>query len=618
MPGLHLRRNAVHFAISALLAALAIAVAPVGAGADVSGKWHFRIPALPIPIPGLSTGIVDVAQSGTSVSFSLAGLSFSGTLSGNRLSMSAPATEGWPCGASIQALLSPDEKLMRALLITTLSPPCNVPGVIQIDAQRCGCFDGNSSNGDGCDDACQVEPCFTCTGEPSICIPSGDGAPCDDGLVCTSGESCSSGVCGGGAPVNPCVDLTGAWLFHYLIPDLLLESEAQMHLKQTNNFLELRPQTNGPLFFAGTIDPVTGDFDLVGMAQYVYDLLCPEDTFSGQAAADGRSLAGNLVNYVRTPTQCSIFTVNVSGSRCGGGTIDPGEECDDGNGAAGDGCDASCRIEACHTCAGEPSQCAPQDGTPCDDHNDCTAADACHAGVCTGVPQPDGTPCDDGDACTAGDTCQGGQCVASDPLLCAPCLTCNEGQCVPAPRAGCFRSVSPATTLTLRNASSPEKDIVVWRWRRGEGTALADLGDPSQSIAYALCIYDESGPSPALVFSALAEQRRAAGSRRGAACRTRAETEPSMGSPGSISAAATWAAPTYWSRARVPSCLPPRPGCRRLRYRCRSGFNCSACNRPAPLRPASSRASPARAWSATPPGSSEVARWTLREVAGQA
>src|SRR5262249_4902620 len=43
----------------------------------------------------------------------------------------------------------------------------------------------------------------------------------------------------------------------------------------------------------------------------------------------------------------------------GAGGADGGEACDDGNGAAGDGCDAQCQVEPCYQCIGSPSQCAP-------------------------------------------------------------------------------------------------------------------------------------------------------------------------------------------------------------------------------------------------------------------
>ena len=42
---------------------------------------------------------------------------------------------------------------------------------------------------------------------------------------------------------------------------------------------------------------------------------------------------------------------------CGNGTLDPGEQCDDGNTKSGDGCGVACAVESGYTCEGEPSQC---------------------------------------------------------------------------------------------------------------------------------------------------------------------------------------------------------------------------------------------------------------------
>lgn len=46
---------------------------------------------------------------------------------------------------------------------------------------------------------------------------------------------------------------------------------------------------------------------------------------------------------------------------CGDGVLDldRGEECDDGNAEGGDGCDAACAVEASFICGGEPSFCSP-------------------------------------------------------------------------------------------------------------------------------------------------------------------------------------------------------------------------------------------------------------------
>ena len=44
---------------------------------------------------------------------------------------------------------------------------------------------------------------------------------------------------------------------------------------------------------------------------------------------------------------------------CGNGALDAGETCDDGNLRDRDGCSATCRIETCASCGGEPSSCTP-------------------------------------------------------------------------------------------------------------------------------------------------------------------------------------------------------------------------------------------------------------------
>ncbi len=100
--------------------------------------------------------------------------------------------------------------------------------------------------------------------------------------------------------------------------------------------------------------------------------------------------------YQGDDTNCQ--TPGICAGVCGNGVIESGEECDDANTTAGDGCDASCKVEACWTCivgqptapAGPlfpgsgPSQCTPDSGTACDDGNACTVDDTCSQGVCIG------------------------------------------------------------------------------------------------------------------------------------------------------------------------------------------------------------------------------------------
>jgi MYXO-CTERM domain-containing protein len=87
----------------------------------------------------------------------------------------------------------------------------------------------------------------------------------------------------------------------------------------------------------------------------------------------------------------------------GDGEIDAGEQCDDGNATAGDGCSASCRLEYCGNATVDP-------GEACDDGNrvdgdgcaaDCRSDEGCGNDVVDGAV---GEQCDDGNT-DGGDGC---------------------------------------------------------------------------------------------------------------------------------------------------------------------------------------------------------------------
>jgi cysteine-rich repeat protein len=77
-----------------------------------------------------------------------------------------------------------------------------------------------------------------------------------------------------------------------------------------------------------------------------------------EAVADPSRIASAATNPY---TQGDRFTLDVVGGAgtCGNGLVEPGEECDDGNLAANDGCDGACRTEVCYVCEGSPSVCGP-------------------------------------------------------------------------------------------------------------------------------------------------------------------------------------------------------------------------------------------------------------------
>ena len=99
---------------------------------------------------------------------------------------------------------------------------------------------------------------------------------------------------------------------------------------------------------------------------------------------------------VRVLIACAMLAAPpaMAGAVCGDGTVDTGEQCDDGNLADGDCCSSTCRFEAL--------------GTACDDGNFCTVNDVCNGlGTCAG---PDRRDCDDRDPCTIDLCVPPGQC----------------------------------------------------------------------------------------------------------------------------------------------------------------------------------------------------------------
>jgi cysteine-rich repeat protein len=159
------------------------------------------------------------------------------------------------------------------------------------------------------------------------------------------------------------------------------------------------------------------------------------------------------------------------GNRCGNGTIEADEACDDGNPLDGDCCSSVCGAAPAGTaCAGDGNGCTDDacngagiclhvnNSAPCDDGAFCTVNDACQGGACQGaprdcsaagdqcnagvcdemidacVPQPvtNGTGCNDGNACTQTDACTAGACVGASPLVCTALDQCHAaGTCNP-------------------------------------------------------------------------------------------------------------------------------------------------------------------------------------------
>lgn len=303
------------------------------------------------------------------------------------------------------------------------------------------CDDGDTDTGDGCDDVCEIETGFVCPTPGDDCreIACGDGfrdSPevCDDGDL-TGGDGCSATctveagyLCDGASPsmcIGPASNGTCA---------------SATAVTANASFPILNYTTGGPrptgtgcgfgtglttLYYLVTIPATTavvvtttGGLDRVLMTQDACaDLGCTSQTdaepetatlLNETAAAITRVVAVRPYNTGSSGTLGIAFAY--SAIVCGDGLRVGAEACDDGGTAAGDGCSATCTVEANYTCTGdEPSVCVPNCGNgtinageACDDGNTanddgcsstCTVeSDTIVTGTGTPVAIPDNTP----------------------------------------------------------------------------------------------------------------------------------------------------------------------------------------------------------------------------------
>jgi large repetitive protein len=127
---------------------------------------------------------------------------------------------------------------------------------------------------------------------------------------------------------------------------------------------------------------------------------------------------------------------------CGNGKHDSGEGCDDGNRLSGDGCSSDCCLEACWACtdgcivAGlRPCHCGNgmlERGEECDDGN-FKAGDGCNQycgrelGACGNGVLEKGEQCDDGNR-KNGDGCDAACCYDPPSLICSTRGVCADGR----------------------------------------------------------------------------------------------------------------------------------------------------------------------------------------------
>ncbi|TSC26504.1 tandem-95 repeat protein [Corallococcus sp. Z5C101001] len=246
------------------------------------------------------------------------------------------------------------------------------------------CDDGNQRSGDGCNSVCEVEPGYTCTGQPSVC--DNNRAPTVEDVVATTPEDTSVGITipavdpdgdvlafsftlpihgtltGTGASVTytPNTNFNGTDTFQVTVSDGKKQATATVSVTvtpvndapvATSSAVTVSYNTSTPitlvatdvdgdaLTFTVTTPPAHGTLSGTG-AQMLYT---PAADFQGADSFTFTASDGALTSNIAT------VTLTVRGPPvCGDGYLDSGEVCDDGNRVAGDGCRADCQgVEVC-------------------------------------------------------------------------------------------------------------------------------------------------------------------------------------------------------------------------------------------------------------------------------
>jgi hypothetical protein len=165
------------------------------------------------------------------------------------------------------------------------------------------------------------------------------------------------------------------------------------------------------------------------------------------------------------------------------------------------------------------------DDMECDDSEDCTI-DTCENSMsadmngCVFTPKPDDTVCDDGLFCNGTDKCLMGTCTVhqstnvcadvsgpcrttmcdemtrcnanegatcTDPTGCTVGATCTDGECIGTLAAPCH--TAPKSLLVIKDPENTDRDRIIWKWLQGQATPFTQLGDPTSSTTYRLCVF---------------------------------------------------------------------------------------------------------------------------------
>ena len=319
-------------------------------------------------------------------------------------------------------------------LISCVLAECG-DGVLRLGVEECD--DGNSEEADGCTNACTAPRCGDLIlqlgeecdegGESLTCDSDCTPVECGDGVQnLIAGEECDEGgeseICNDNCTFAQC-------------GDGILNNVAGEACDDGN-----RVTGDG---CSDTCEVEAGY--LCDGVPSVCTTVCGDGTRAGDEECDDGNTETEACDYgLESCRVCAADCTEVDGATryCGDSVVEGGdvEACDDGNRVTGDGCNASCEVEAGYLCDGVPSVCTTVCGDEtragdeeCDDGN--TETEECDYGeasctvcgeTCTQVA---GTPifCGDGflngpEECDQGEDNGGGVCEYGAN----PCQSCND------------------------------------------------------------------------------------------------------------------------------------------------------------------------------------------------